>query len=122
MSPVSAGFPSPAEDFIEGKLDLNEHLIRHPAATFILKVDGLSMKGAGILPGDLLIVDRSVEPAAGHIVIAAVDGGLTAKRLAGKKDRWILVAENPDFPPIHVSRNRDCTLWGVVTGVVRRME
>ncbi|PCJ61078.1 MAG: peptidase S24 [Rhodospirillaceae bacterium] len=122
MSPVTAGFPSPAEDYIEGSLDLNAYLVPHPAATFILRVVGDSMTGAGILPGDLLVVDRSVEPAKGHIVVAALEGDLTVKRLTGSKDRWVLVAEHPDFPPIRVGPDRDCILWGVVTGVVRRME
>jgi DNA polymerase V len=72
MSPVAAGFPSPAEDYVEGTLDINAHLVRHPAATFMLRVVGDSMTGAGILPGDLLVVDRSVEPVAGHIVVAVL--------------------------------------------------
>ena len=121
MSPVAAGFPSPAEDYVEGTLDINAHLVRPPAATFMLRVVGDSMTGAGILPGDLLVVDRSVEPVAGHIVVAALGADLTVKRLLGDKNRWTLVAEHPDFPPIRVGPERDCTLWGVVTGVVRRM-
>lgn len=78
---LPAGFPSPADDYIEGKLDLNRHLIKHPAATFFVRVTGNSMTGAGIHSGDLLIVDRSLEPTDGHVVVAVLDGELTVKRL-----------------------------------------
>ena len=123
-SAVRAGFPSPAEDYIEGSLDLNRHLIRHPAATFIVRVEGESMRGAGIFPGDLLVVDRSVEPRDGHVVIAAVDGDLTVKRLKGRAGQWRLVAEHPDFPPIPLPSGTDedgesAAIWGVVTNAVR---
>lgn len=124
-SPVRAGFPSPAEDYIEGSLDLNRHLIRHPAATFIVRVEGESMKGAGIFPGDLLVVDRSIEPHDGHVVIAVVEGELTVKRLKGRKGQWRLVAEHPDFPPIHMANDEDggetSAIWGVVTNAVRNL-
>jgi|GEM_PF-60966 len=128
-SAVRAGFPSPAEDYIEGSLDLNRHLIRHPAATFIVRVEGESMTGAGIFPGDLLVVDRSVEPHDGHVVIAVVEGELTVKRLKGRVGAWRLVAEHPDFPPI-VLPNLDASgegsgetsaIWGVVTNAVRNL-
>lgn len=125
---VRAGFPSPAEDYVEGSLDLNEHLIRHPAATFIVRVDGESMTGAGIFPGDLLVVDRSIEPRDGHVVIAAVRGELTVKRLKGRPGQWRLVAEHPDFPPIALGGDGDgdgdgetSAIWGVVTSAVRRL-
>ncbi|MBF0247340.1 MAG: translesion error-prone DNA polymerase V autoproteolytic subunit [Alphaproteobacteria bacterium] len=121
---VRAGFPSPAEDYIEGSLDLNRHLIRHPAATFIVRVEGESMTGAGIFPGDLLVVDRSVEPRDGHVVIAAVGGELTVKRLRGRPGAWRLVAEHPDFPPIVLDGDADdpsAAVWGVVTSAVRRL-
>jgi len=120
---VRAGFPSPAEDYIEGSLDLNRHLIRHPAATFIVRVEGESMTGAGIFPGDLLVVDRSVSPRDGHVVIAAVDGELTVKRLKGRVGQWRLVAEHPDFAPIELSNEEEggatSSIWGVVTNAVR---
>jgi len=122
-SPVQAGFPSPAEDYIEGSLDLNRHLIRHPAATFIVRVEGVSMTGAGIFPGDLLVVDRSIEPHDGHVVIAVVDGELTVKRLRGRVGRWLLVAEHPDYPPISMTNEDEggesSAIWGVVTNSVR---
>lgn len=122
--PVRAGFPSPAQDYLEGSLDLNEHLIRHPAATFIVRVEGESMTGAGIFPGDLLVVDRSVEPRDGHVVIAAVGGELTVKRLKSRAGRWTLVAEHPGYPPIALDGGVDgegSAIWGVVTSAVRRL-
>lgn len=121
---VRAGFPSPAEDYVEGALDLNAHLIRHPAATFIMRVEGESMTGAGIFPGDLLIVDRSIEARDGHVVIAAVAGELTVKRLKGRPGAWRLVAEHPDFPPIALSADDpdgSSAIWGVVSSSVRRL-
>jgi len=122
-SAVRAGFPSPAEDYVEGSLDLNEHLIRHPAATFIVRVEGESMIGAGIFPGDLLVVDRSVEPHDGHVVIAAVEGELTVKRLKGKRGAWRLVAEHPDFTAIKLDKEGETSsIWGVVTSSVRRLD
>jgi len=122
-SSVRAGFPSPAEDYIEGSLDLNRHLIRHPAATFIVRVEGESMTGAGIFPGDLLVVDRSVEPHDGHVVIAVVDGELTVKRLKGRIGQWQLVAAHPDFPPIAIANDEEggetSAIWVVVPNSVR---
>ncbi len=117
---VHAGFPSPAEDGIEGSLDLNAYLIRHRAATFIMRVEGESMTGAGIFSGDLLIVDRSIDPRDGHIVIAAVNGELTLKRLKGHQGHWRLVAEHPDFPNIELGGEAP-SVWGVVTSAVRRL-
>ena len=121
-SPVAAGFPSPAEDYVEGRLDLNEHLIYHPAATFFVRVKGESMLGAGIHPDDLLVVDRSLEARSGDIVIAAVAGELVVKRLGKAKAGWRLEASSPDFPPIAIGAEADCAVWGVVTGSVRRFE
>jgi DNA polymerase V len=122
VSAVAAGFPSPADDFIEGTLDLNEHLIAHPAATFMVRVEGSSMTGAGIFSGDLLIVDRSLETRSGHIVVAVVAGELTLKRLIKQADGWMLKAENPDYPPTLIGPDTDCSIWGVVTGSVRRFQ
>ncbi|MEQ8193466.1 MAG: translesion error-prone DNA polymerase V autoproteolytic subunit [Rhodospirillales bacterium] len=119
---VAAGFPSPAEDFVEGTLDLNEHLIRRPAATFIMRVKGDSMTGAGIFPGDLLLVDRSLEARPGNIVIAALDGELTVKRLHRTDKDWFLIAENPRYPPIPIGRDPDCTIWGVVASAIHQFE
>ncbi|MBC8267355.1 MAG: translesion error-prone DNA polymerase V autoproteolytic subunit [Rhodospirillaceae bacterium] len=121
-SAVAAGFPSPADDFIEGALDLNEHLIAHPAATFMVRVEGSSMSGAGIFSGDLLIVDRSLETRSGHIVVAVVAGEMTVKRLLKVGAGWILKAEHPDYPPTPLGTDAECSIWGVVTGSVRRFE
>jgi DNA polymerase V len=118
LSAVSAGFPSPADDFLDRPLDLNEHLIRNPAATFFVRVSGDSMLGAGIHNGDILIVDRSLDPTPGRIVIAAVDGELTVKRLVQEEDRWLLVAENDGYPPIALDEVGDSLIWGVVRHVI----
>ncbi|MBP9691040.1 translesion error-prone DNA polymerase V autoproteolytic subunit [Candidatus Woesebacteria bacterium] len=115
---IPAGFPSPADDFADTKLDLNEHLIRHPAATFFVKVSGDSMTGVGIFDGDMLIVDRSLEASQQSIVIAALDGELTVKRLGMKKGRYLLFSENEKYPPIEIADESDFSIWGVVTAVV----
>lgn len=96
---VAAGFPSPADDYIDSGIDLNEQLIRHPSSTFFLRVSGESMGGAGILHGDLLIVDRSLEPRPGRIVVAVLDGAFTLKRLARHRGRLRLEAAHPAYPP-----------------------
>jgi DNA polymerase V len=115
--PVSAGFPSPAEDYIEGKLDLNQYLIKNPVATFFVRVTGDSMVGAGIHSGDLLIVDCSLEPRDGRVVIAVVDGELLVKRIRIKRGRISLVAENPSYPPL-ILEEQSFEVWGVVTNVI----
>jgi len=117
---VSAGFPSPAEDYIEQRLDLNELLIRRPAATFFVRVNGDSMTGAGINHDDILIVDRSLEPVSGKIVIAVIDGEFTVKRLIGAGDSRRLVAENPAYPPLEISGESSCEIWGVVTSSIHQ--
>lgn len=119
-SRISAGFPSPADDFIEGSLDLNKHLVAHPAATFFLRVVGESMLGAGIHPGDLLVVDRSLTPTANDIVIAVLHGELTVKRLLRDPDDkhlWILHAENPSYSDAKMPP--DSEIWGVVSHCIR---
>ena len=120
-SQVAAGFPSPADDYIEGQLDLNDLMILHPAATFYVRVTGESMKNAGILPGDILVVDKSKTAVHNHIVIAVVDNELTVKRLRKQAGQVALVPENPDFPVIHCNQHMDMSIWGVVTGVVRKL-
>jgi DNA polymerase V len=117
-SKVSAGFPSPADDYLEQKLDLNTHLIQHPAATFFVRASGDSMKNAGIQSGDMLIVDRSLAPAHGKIVIAAVQGELTVKRLSCQNGRVTLMPENPAFSPIDITNEQEIVIWGVVTHVI----
>lgn len=115
---VQAGFPSPADDYVEGKLDLNELLIKHPAATFFLRVMGESMKDAGIFPNDLLVVDRSLKPDHNRIVIALVDNELTVKRLHHKNGELRLKAENKAFPDIELKGESELSVWGVVTSVI----
>ena len=117
-SSVSAGFPSPADDYIETALDLNEHLIKHPAATFFVKVKGDSMIGAGINSGDILIVDRSLEAKNNKIVVAIVNGDFTVKRFVKRKDKVYLLAENPEYEPIEVKQGMDFEVWGVVMHVI----
>jgi DNA polymerase V len=121
MQPVSAGFPSPAEDYIEGKLDLNRYLIKHPAATFFVRVTGDSMIEAGIHPGDLLIVDRAISPTSGKIVIAVIDGELTVKRVQQGKDKLLLVPCNRKYAPLQVHAEMDFRIWGVVTNVIHSL-
>lgn len=120
-SRVRAGFPSPADDYLERHLDLNEHLIRHPEATFFLRVQGDSMVGEGIHDGDLLIVDRAEEPAHGKIVVAAVYGELTVKKLSVRQGQVALVAAHPDNPPIQIREDTGFEIWGVVTNVIHKV-
>lgn len=119
---VQAGFPSPAEDFVEGALDLNQHLIRRPAATFIVRVRGESMIGAGLDDSDLLVVDRSLEPRHDDIVIAAVDGELTVKRLHRRNGQVKLVADNPDYADILLADGNELMVWGVVTSCIKSFQ
>lgn len=121
LEPVSAGFPSPAGDYVEGRLDLNQHLIRHPAATFFVRVTGDSMIGAGIHSGDILIVDRAVEPTDGKVVVVALDGELTVKRLSRSNGRVVLVPENDRYSPIEITAERQFEVWGVVTTVIHSL-
>ena len=121
LSRVPAGFPSPADDYVECSLDLNEHLIEHREATFFVRVKGQSMTGAGIADGDLLVVDRSLEAGDGDIVVAVVDGELTVKRLSRRGGRVRLLAEHPGFAPIEFRDGQELTVWGVVTSIVRRI-
>lgn len=115
---VKAGFPSPADDYVEARLDLNEHLIKHPSATFFVRASGDSMMNAGIHPGDILVVDRSIEASHGRIVIAAIDGELTVKRLHRQRGEIQLLAENPLYAPIYIREEADLVIWGVVTNVI----
>ena len=115
---VVAGFPSPADDYVEKSLDLNELLIKRPAATFFVRVEGDSMLGAGIHPDDILVVDRSLSPDAGKIVVCALNGELTVKRLARDDQQWRLVAANPDYPDIVIHEGLETIIWGVVTASI----
>ena len=115
---VPAGFPSPADDYIERKLDLNTYLVRHPAATFFVRVTGDSMVGAGIHSGDMLIVDRSLEPVDNNVVIAGMEGELTVKRIRKRGGKLFLVPENSAYEPVEIHDGMDCEIWGVVTSVI----
>ncbi len=115
---ASAGFPSPATDHIDQSLDLTEYLVLHPEATFFLRVKGDSMTGAGIHHGDLLIVDRSLAPASGRVIVAALNGELTVKRLQRSRGRITLKSENSAYPDIPVNDDHELQIWGVVAHVV----
>jgi DNA polymerase V len=121
ISRVSAGFPSPAEDYIDGGLDLNELLVRHPAATFFVRVSGDSMIGAGMHAGDILVVDRAAGAVNGSIIIAALHGEFTVKRLVREKGEIYLVPENPAYSATRVTADMGFEVWGVVTCVIHRL-
>lgn len=120
-SAVSAGFPSMAEDYIESALNLNELLIKHPAATFFVRAFGDSMRNAGISTGDILIVDRALEAIDSSIVVARVNGELTVKRLRLEGTKIVLLPENPDYKPLEITDTVDFEVWGVVTCVIHRV-
>ncbi len=117
---VPAGFPSPAADYEEGKLDLNEHLIKHPAATFFVRAIGDSMIGAGIHCGDLLVVDRSLEARDKSVVIAVINGELTVKRIRIKKKKITLEPENKSYCAQEINESMEFEVWGVVTSVIHK--
>lgn len=116
--PVEAGFPSPADDYIDCTIDLNEHLIKNPPATFMVRVRGSSMLDAGIQSGDLLIIDKSLDAADGDIVIAAVDGQFTVKRFRRRGTSLKLLAANPKQPEIVIGTDTEVEIWGVVIHVI----
>lgn len=111
---ISAGFPSPADDFIELSIDLNKHLIKHKDTTFFAKVKGHSMKDAGIYDGDLLVIDKSLEPQDGKIAICQIDGEFTVKRIKIEENLIWLIAENENYKPIKVTPENELMIWGIV--------
>ena len=117
---VPAGFPSPADDYIQSRLSLDEYLVQHREATFFVRAKGSSMIGAGIFEGDLLVVDKSLTPSSGDIVIAAIDGELTVKRLIQRNGTVILKPENPRFKEIEFKDGQELQVWGVVTSTVKK--
>lgn len=121
LASIPAGFPSPADDYIDRKLDLNEFLVRHPAATFFVRVAGDSMVGAGIHSGDILVVDRALPAEHNRVVIAAVNGELTVKRLSKQNGKLHLLPENDGFEPMEVTSEMQFEIWGVVTHVVHSL-
>lgn len=119
---VQAGFPSPAEDHIEKRLDLNELVVRHPTATFFVRVEGESMSDANIHSGDILVVDRSLQPSHGKIVIAIIDGEFTVKRLRITAGGVFLMPENPKYPEIKIEPGTEFQIWGTVTYVIHKAQ
>jgi DNA polymerase V len=117
-SKVACGFPSPADDHQELSLDLNQHLIPHPASTFFVRAEGDSMRGVGILPGDLLIVDRSLSPRDNSIIIAVLNGDFTVKRLKISHGKGFLYPANKNYQPIAISKLDNFQMWGVVTHAI----
>ena len=117
---VNAGFPSPADDHIERSIDLSEELIRNKAATYCIRVQGESMRDAGIHSGDVLVVDRSVTPTNKQIVVAMIDGEFTVKRFRKFGEKLFLEAANPDFPSIQISENQELVIWGTVTYIIHK--
>jgi len=118
---VPAGFPSPAEDFMDLDLNLQEYLIQHPSATFCVRAVGDSMIKAGIHSGDVMVVDRALEPKNNNIVLAVLDGEFTVKRIQKKKQQLFLAPENDDFSSILVTEEMDFHVWGVVTHVIHKV-
>lgn len=118
---VSCGFPSPADDYLDRPLDFNELLVRNPAATFAVRLASESMIGAGLFPGDIGIVDRSLEPTPGCIVLALLDGEFTVKRYLPRDGGVLLQADNPSFPDIEVTAERAFEVWGVLTKSIRML-
>lgn len=118
---VQAGFPSPADDWLEDAIDLNQHLVKNPAATFLMRVAGDSMKDAGILHGDVVAVDRSLQPKPGRIVVAAINGEFTIKRLSRMRGKLWLMPENADYQPIEITDDLEVVAVGVVVSVLRQL-
>jgi DNA polymerase V len=119
---IAAGFPSPADDYIEQQLDLNQLIIKHPSATFFVRVEGESMRDAGIQSGDILVVDRSIAPTNGKIVVAVIDGEFTVKRIQFEGDAVFLAPENAKFSRLKVNPDSQFQVWGVVTYVIHKAQ
>lgn len=118
---VRAGFPSPAEDYSTTKLDLNRELIKNPASTFYARVSGLSMVDEGINEGDLLVIDKSIEPYDGCLAVCYIDGEFTLKRFEKHSSYALLLPANRDFKPIKVTEDNDFCIWGVVTYLIKKV-
>lgn len=117
---IRAGFPSPAQDYMEQAIDLNKELIRHPASTFYGRVVGNSMSGEGIDDGDILVIDKSLELIDGDLAVCFINGEFTVKRVKLEKDFAWLVPSNPDYQPIKVTKDDEFTIWGIVTYTVKK--
>ena len=118
---ISAGFPSPADDFKELRISIDQEVVRNEEATFYARVSGESMQGAGLDDGDLLVIDRSLEPVDNKIAVCFIDGEFTVKRLKVNKDEVLLIPENPKYQSIKVTEENELTIWGVVTYVVKKL-
>lgn len=116
---ISAGFPSPADDFLDISIDLNKEFVKNPSTTFYGRVKGDSMINAGLSSGDLLIIDKSLEPIDNKIAVCFIDGEFTVKRIKIEKDIVWLVAENENYKPIKVTSDNDFLIWGIVTTVIK---
>ena len=117
---IPAGFPSPADDYLESRLDLNKELISNESATFYARVKGDSMTLAGISDGDLLVIDKSKTPVNGYVVVCLIDGEFTVKRLENHGNMYFLMPENPDFKPIEIKPENNATIWGIVTYTIKK--
>ena len=120
-SGISAGFPSPADDFLDASIDLNKEFVKNPSTTFYGRVRGDSMINAGLNEGDLLIIDKSLEPIDNKIAVCFIDGEFTVKRIKIEKDIVWLVAENEKYKPIKVTADNDFVIWGIVTTVIKNV-
>ena len=116
---ISAGFPSPALDFEDARIDLNKELIKHPQSTYYGRVKGVSLKNAGIDDGDIMVIDKSLPPSHGKIAVCFLDGEFTAKRILIENDKVILMPENDDYKPIIVTPENDFVVWGIVVYVIK---
>jgi DNA polymerase V len=120
LCPINAGFPSPAEDYLEKNLDLNDLLIKNPSSTFFVRVEGHSMRDASINTGDILVVDRSQKAASGKIIVALLNGEFTVKRFIKSTNGCYLEPANKEYESIEINENTDFQVWGVVTYVIHR--
>ena len=118
---VAAGFPSPADDYTVSGLDLNRELIKNPASTFYARVSGLSMIDEGINDGDLLVIDKSIEPYDGGLAVCYIDGEFTLKRFEKHKDYGMLIPANKEFKPIKITAENDFCIWGIVTYLIKKV-
>ena len=118
---ISAGFPSPADDFKELRISIDQEVVRNEDATFYARVSGESMQGAGLDDGDLLVIDRSIEPKNGKIAVCCIDGEFTVKRLKVVEDGVFLIPENPKYQSIKVTEENELIIWGIVTYVVKKV-
>ena len=118
---IHAGFPSPAEDYTEPVLDLNRYVIKNPASTFYARISGDSMVGVGIQDGDIVVIDKSLEPANDQIAVCFIDGEFTLKRIHTETGRLFLMPHNPNIPSIEITEENNFQVWGIVTYIIKKM-